>query len=140
MTAFKAQAHMRTLQEHLSEQIASITYTNSFDADFNPIALIAASGESIWVNIATDTSQPRVDALGLTQRAYSPHIATILQVPAANATNFGVRAQVLAQTMFLGLKTLLYEVNPLPASYTLTGAALVATIYPDGLNKLTDQQ
>jgi hypothetical protein len=140
MTAFKAQAHMRTLEEHLSEQIAGLTFTTTYDANFNPTDLFVANSESIYVNIATDTSQPRVDALGLTQRAYSPHIATILQVPAANASDFGVRAIVLSAVAFLGTKVLLYEINPLPGSYTLSGATLVATMYPDAINKLTDQQ
>lgn len=142
MTAFKAQAHMRTLEEHLKEQIAGLTYTTTYDSNFNPTDLFVngAATESIYVNIATDTAQPRVNSLGLTQTAYSPHIATVLQVPAADAADFGMRAILLAAVAFLGTKTYLYEVNPLPASYTLTGATLVATIYPDAINKLTDEQ
>lgn len=140
MTAFKAQGHMRKFKETLTALLSGVTYVDSFDASFNPITLLTSAGESIYVAIAPVSNAGRVDSLGLSQTSYSPHQVTILQVPSANGTDFNTRYQTLACATAIGAKSLIYEINPLPGSYTLSGAALVSTIYPDPFNKLTNQQ
>lgn len=139
MTMFKAQALMRNLKQELSEILSGVAYTDSTDSNGMPILKLVASSETIFVKIEVDDpNDGRVNSVGVAQQRYSPHKATILQD--STATSKAVRYSVEAKVIQLGTKVLMYEVNPLPSSYDISGASLITTLWPDSINKLTDQQ
>ena len=139
MSLFKAQAMMRNLKQELSLAIAGASFVDSQDSNGMPITQISAGGESIFINIAVeDPNDGLQNAVGSAQPRYSPHQATILQD--STPTSLNVRYMVQAKVNALGAKTQVWEIHPLPGSYSLSGATLISTIYPDTINPLTNQQ
>lgn len=137
MTAFKAQAMARDLQERLQAILAGAAFSTAYDASFNPTLKIVHSSETIFINIAAAGNAGRVNSVGSSQPSYSPHIATVLQD--STPVDLNTRYACLDAAAWLGARLDVYEVHPLPASYDLTGATLVSSIYPDPYNKLTNQ-
>jgi hypothetical protein len=130
---------MRNLKQELSLALASVVFTDSQDANGMPILKLVASGETIFVKIeAEDPNDGRQNAVGGAQARYSPHKSTILRD--STAVSEAVRIQVLAKCVLQGTRVDIYEVDPLPSSYDLTGATLITSEFPDSINKLTDQQ
>lgn len=138
MTAFKAQAHMRQYKQDLKISLVSPTFVDTTDADGFPILKVTASSETFFAKIETLGNAGRVNAVGLPQQAYSPHKCTLLQDSTITSRN--VKYRSIARAMLMGMRLDIYEVNPLPSDYDLTGATLVSSIEPDDINKLTDSQ
>jgi len=141
MTAFKAQAIARDIEQRVIA-VTGATYTESYDSNGMPILLFTSKlGEMIFVKVEVepDPANP-VDSLGLPQVIYSPHQCTLLEVPFAEATDLSFRAIVEMETAKHGTKTFLYQVNPLPASYSLAGATLITTDPSDPWNPLTQSE
>lgn len=140
MAFAKAQAMSRNFSDRLQASISGVTYAQYLDAASMPETLYTKGSENIWVKMETepDAAAP-VDALGLTQRLYSPHRVTLLQ-DGDTVSDKELRAKVLDLAGKQGCKVLLYEINTLPATYTLAGATLVATIPSDPWNPLTQSE
>lgn len=139
MTLFKAQALMRNLKQELLEVLAGVAFTDSTDSNGMPILKLVASSETIFVKIEVDDpNDGRVNSVGVAQTRYSPHKSTLLQ--SSTATSKLVRYVTEAKVIQQGTKVLMYEIASLPSNYDLSGATLIATIWPDSINKLTNQQ
>jgi len=138
MTSFKAQAHMRELKQRLSLSIAGATFSDSTDANGNPSMTMTSGAEVQEVHIEDVGNAGRVDGLGLPQRAYSPHKVQVLRDPTASSVE--AREKLTAACAKLGMKMEIWEVTPMPASFDLTLATLVAEIRSDEVNPLTQSQ
>ena len=138
MSAFKAQAISRELRQRIEAAASGLTITEAQDSSFMPILKIVKGGETIYVKTEVEPNPSGgVDALDLQQRIYSPHRLTILRLEAAALVDAELRELVTAEATKAGAKTLIYEVDPVPASYDLTGAALIAEIKSNQWHPLT---
>ena len=136
MSAFKAQAMARNFTQRLKAQAASVTISQTLDANSMPIMAISKGGETIFVKIEVDANASGgVNAVNAPQERYSPHAVSLLRD--STATDIDLREKASIEAAKLGCKVNLYEVNPLPGSYDLAGATLVAAIPSDPYNKST---
>ena len=141
MAAFKAQATAMLLQQNLQLQLPSVVIALSYDSNFFPILKITNASEIQYVYIeAEPDGSAHVNSLGLPQTVYSPHQAIVLRVPDADAVDPNTRNLVAFEVSKMGMKIQIYEVTPIPASFTLAGATLVSTIGSDPINKETESQ
>jgi len=140
MSAFKAQAMARNLQQRLKAQVApTLTITQTLDANSMPILKLAKGGETIFIKIEVEQNPSGgVNAVGMAQESYSPHAVSILRD--STATDQDLREKASSEAVKLGSKVNLFEVNPLPSVYDLTGASLAASISSDPYNKLTQSE
>jgi hypothetical protein len=136
MTIFKAQALIRGLQQNLMASIAGLTVAQQTDANGYPVIYISANGENQFIDIS-DEPTDRINSLGLPQFPYTPELVQILR--STTITDKNSRAQAEAYSFQLGCKVEIWEIAVLPASFTTSGATLVATLVPDPYNKLTNQ-
>lgn len=136
MTAFKAQAMARDLHSRLEAAYPGVTITYSLDPNAMPILAVATSLETLFIKIEVEPDQTgAVNGLNIAQTVYSPHQATILRD--STISDIGLRAVCDAETARSGTKLLIYEIHPLPASYNLAGATLVATVKSNQWNPMT---
>jgi hypothetical protein len=145
MSLFKAQAHMRELKQRLKLLMSAASFSGSqyadqLDANGMPILKVVNAGESQFIHIETVGNAGRVNGLGLPQDSYSPHKAEILRVPAANAADAATREIVLSACSKLGMRLEIWEQNPLPASFDLSGATMLLALPSDEINALTMSQ
>ena len=142
MTAFKAQAMSQRLQQQLNVSMQGLAFVLSFDSNGYPTLAVTKSAETVWVYIADQGNAGRVDGLGLPQRAYSPHVVQILREDWAGntaPTQLEMRERITAECVKLGAEVQIWE-HEAPTAFVLTGAALIADIFPDPINKLTNGQ
>lgn len=151
MTAFKAQAMIRDLQERLQGLLpAAATYATAYDSNFNPTIAITNAGETVYINIQPIANQGRVDSVGNSQQSYSPHVVTLLEL--TTVTDLNTRNIALNAATWLGSQTNVWTNTAFgaPVTFTITppngqptpnGTApvLVSTIYPDPYNAVTNQ-
>jgi hypothetical protein len=137
MSAFKAQAMARNLTQRLKAQVApTLTITQTLDANNMPILKIEKGAEKIFVKIEVEQNPSGgVNAVGIAQESYSPHAVTILRD--STASDADLREKTSSEAIKLGTKVDIYQVDPMPASYDLTGASKVASLPSDPYNKLT---
>jgi hypothetical protein len=138
MSSFKAAAHVRELKQRLSLSLAGAVMSDALDANGNPSLKIVLSGETQFVHVEALDNAGRVDALGLAQRSYSPHVCQILRDTVA--ADAAARDKVLAACTKLGMKLEIWEIAAVPASFTLAGAAKAYEISADEINPLTSSQ
>jgi hypothetical protein len=151
MSVFKAAAHVRELKQRLSILLPSSTISESSDTDTMPTLTIQTGTEYQNLKISVDGNQGRVDGLGLSQRAYSPHVCQLIQesAAAADAAKASARAKVLAGCAKLGMKITLQQAADagLSANWTAAVAAVAAdsgattiVLPSDEINPLTSSQ
>ena len=151
MSVFKASAHMRELKQRLSILLPSSTITEASDTDQMPTLIVATNSEKEHIKIEVDGNQGRVDGLGLSQRAYSPHICKMIQesAAAAGAAEASARAKILSACAKLGMKIIMQEAADAGAAASWTAAvaavtadtgAVTTTIPSDEINPLTSSQ
>lgn len=144
-TCFKAQAMARRLKQQLGISLAGVSVAEAYDADGYPILTVSKGAESLYVFIMNRGNAGRVDALGLPQRAYSPHKVVILREDYTDATTLpteiAMREKVTAESVKLGAKVEIWEREDVTtAGAVLTGATMVAEIDADPIHKLTNSQ
>ena len=141
MTAFKAQAMSQRLQQQLNVSQAGLAFVLALDTNGYPTLAVTKGSETVWVYIADQGNAGRIDGLGLPQRAYSPHVVQILREDWATTapTQLEMRERITAECVKLGAEVQIWE-HEAPSAFVLTGAALIADIFPDPINKLTNGQ
>jgi hypothetical protein len=138
MSNFKAQAHMRELKQRLSLSLSGAVFTDALDVDGFPSMHVSRLGESISIKITALGNAGRVDGLGLPQRVYSPHECQLLQ--AVTPADYATRFAIIAACGKLGMKLEIWQIDPAPSSFDLTGASKVAEIKSDEVNPMTQSQ
>jgi len=148
---FKAQAMARDLAVRLQNRISGLTITQGLDSDSFPTLQLTVSSKSMWIRIRTDYQESegegKVDALGLGQRVYTPHLTEVLEEAAATpptAATLNMRAQALAEVSKNGTKVLVQEGTGVETAANYAAAlalatTVVATIRSDDINPLTAQ-
>lgn len=101
MSYFTAQRQMEGVKERLGLSWAGPVYSDVLDADSFPILRIFNHAEYCYLAIHFDVASGNVDAFGLPQRQYSPHIAVLVMDAAASADN---QIHLVAQAGKLGMK------------------------------------
>lgn len=147
MAFFKAQAMARDLKQRLELTIEGVSVAQSRDAaDENPVLSISKGADSIFVKIGAEAND-RVDALGLEQRRYSPHVLRMLRETAANQSDAELQAKVLVEATKCGTRMELWEKAvpaaadvKVPVEDAIAGATKIADIRSDAINPLTSQQ
>lgn len=80
---FKALALSRDLVVRLKNRGMTVTSEDVDTSGFPVVKLAGATGKAIWLHITTDFADSeaagKVDALGLEQRVYTPHVVEILK-------------------------------------------------------------
>lgn len=139
MGIFKAQRLAQQLQERIPQQRVGTTITaNNTDSNGIPSFRLANGSEVVWFQVAPAGNAGRVNSVGLSQPSYAPHEVSVLLDSTASVEAF--RQICVALAAATGCKVLVYTVNPLPSTFDLAGATLIASLYPDATNKLTNQQ
>jgi hypothetical protein len=137
MAAFKAQAMSRELRQRLEAALSGLSIIESQDSGAMPILKIVKGSETVFVKTEVDGNPSGgVDGLDLSQRQYSPHRMTILR-DGDTISDQEMREKITAECARAGCKVLLYEINPLPSAYDLTGATLKATLKSNQWHPLT---
>jgi hypothetical protein len=142
----------RDLAVRLQNRIGSpMVITQGLDSDSFPTLQLTISGDSVWIRIRTDymesEAEGKVDALGLGQRVYTPHVTELLQEAAATppaAGTLNMRAQALAEVSKNGTQVLVMEGTGVQTAANYAAAlalatTTVATIRSDDINPLTAQ-
>ena len=143
-TCFKAQAMARRFKQQMEISIAGMSIAESFDADGYPVLTVSGGTDTLYVFVQNRGNAGRVDALGLPQRAYSPHKVVILREDIASTevpVDLALREKVTAEAVKLGAKVEIWEredVTTLGA--VMTGAAMLVEIDPDPVHRLTNSQ
>lgn len=147
MSEFKAQAMARELKSRIEFQSASVSSSIARDANEMPTLIVTKGADSIFIKIQTDKNAGRVDALGLAQRSYSPHVVRFLRETAANQSQAEFQILALAEASKLGCKIEVWEkavpaASDLPADVTaaVSGASKVAEIKSDMINPMISSQ
>ena len=142
-TCFKAQAMARRFKQQMEISLASVSIAEAFDTDNYPVMTVSKGSESLYVFVQSVGNASRVDALGLAQRAYSPHKVVILREDwgTTDPTEIEMREKVTAEAVKLGAKVEIREREDVTtAGAVLTGATKVAEVHPDPVHKLTNSQ
>lgn len=140
MAAFKAQAMMRDLKSRIQNSVpGAVVFTESLDASSYPILKVVKGSETVFVKIEDKGNAGRVDALGLPQRAYSPHKVNVLR-DGDTISDRELREKIFAEAVKCGCDANLYEINTLPGSYDLTGATLIVSIKSDVRYTITQSE
>ena len=148
---FKAQAMARDLAVRLQNRISGATITQGLDSDRFPTLQVSIGSKSAFVRIRTDYQRTdedgHVDALGLQQRVYTPHVTELIREAAAtppDASTVDMQAQLLAEVGKNGTKVLVSEATGVEDAANFAAAlaltpTLVSTIRSDDINPLTAQ-
>jgi hypothetical protein len=147
---FKAVAMSRDLAVRLQNRIAGLVIHSDVDADRFPTLMLSIGAKSCFVRIRTDYQRSEedghVDALGLGQRVYTPHVTEVIREAQAtnSATTVDMLAQVIAEVSKNGTKVLVEEAVGVENAANFAAAvaltpAVVATIKSDDINPLTEQ-
>jgi hypothetical protein len=147
---FKAQAMARDLEVRLKNRIASLVTVADVDADNFPTIQCKIGAKSAFIRIRTDYARSEeagnVDALGLGQRVYTPHVTEFIREAQAtnSATTINMLAQALAEVCKNGTKVLVEEAVGVEDAANFAAAvaltpAVVATVKSDDINPLTSQ-
>jgi hypothetical protein len=136
-STFKAEAMVRKLQQQLALQVSAVVLSVAQDTDEFPILSVSLGGELIYVKVmARDTI--RVDALGLPQRASSPH--NVILFRDSTITSLSLREFVTAECVRLGTEVLIYDYHTVSSWANFSSATLRVSMYNDPINKLTNAQ
>ncbi|HSV26692.1 MAG TPA: hypothetical protein VLH60_02260 [Sedimentisphaerales bacterium] len=149
MSVFKAQAVARELKQRLALQ--GLVVTESADAAKFPILSIVAAAEQLHVKIEMlPDPAAHVDGIGLPQRLYSPHMATLIEsilpsgaLPADQTASLIVRERVFAAVAKLGMKIALRVIDGAVSpdyATALAASALATEIRSDEIHGLTMSQ
>jgi hypothetical protein len=148
---FKAVAMSRDLAVRLTNRIKGLAVHQDVDADRFPTMKLSIGAKSCFVRIRTDyqesESEGQVDALGLGQRVYTPHVTEVIREAAATppaAATLDMLAQVLAEVGKNGTKVLVEEATGVEDAADFAAAValtpvVVSTIRSDDINPLTEQ-
>jgi hypothetical protein len=148
---FKASAMARDLANRLQLRVAGMTIKQDVDANRWPTLQCTVGGKSEWIRIRTaqdeSDAEGMVDALGLPQRVYSPHLTEVMEEAAATPPTAGtndMRRQVLAEVGKNGTEIHVLEGTGVETAASFAAAAalattLVSTIRSDTTNPLTSQ-
>lgn len=148
---FKAVAMSRDLAVRLKNRIAGLVVAEGLDADRFPTLKCSIGAKSCFVRIRTDYERSeedgKVDALGLGQRVYTPHVTELLREASATppaAATLAMLAQVLAEVSKNGTKVMVMEGTGVEDAANFAAAdalatATVAVIKSDDVNPLTQQ-
>ena len=105
--------------------------------------------------IGADTKFTSALVSGANLTATNKYVGIITAVPAAGTSGFTVtkatsgvnvptqlemREKVLAEAVRLGAEVQIWEIATAPTSFDLTNATMIVDIFPDPMNKLTNQQ
>ena len=147
---FKAQALARDLEVRLQNRIKGVSTQMDLDANRFPTIKCTVSAKSCFLRIKTDFERSeesgKVDALGLNQRVYAPHMTEFLREDTAtqDAASLEMLAQVLAEIAKNGTKIVIMEGPAVENAATFAAAAALATdvvaeIRSDDIHPLTAQ-
>jgi|NOAtaT_7_FD_contig_31_6078651_length_963_multi_3_in_0_out_0_3 hypothetical protein len=146
MSLFKASAHARELKQRLKLLLPNATISESLDTNSMPILKISVNAENQFIKIETDDNAGRVDGLGLSQRVYSPHVASIVQESdaPAGAEESEARIKCISSIGKLGMKVSVWTGSGAGAETSYddakTASSLVTTLPSDEINPLTMSQ
>lgn len=142
---------MRELKQRLQLTMPSATITSATDADGYEAIKVVLNTEVALAKVAQDGNAGRVDGLGLPQRAYSPHIAQMLQdSDQTTASSKELKARMAAAMSKLGMKLIIREdvkadlaattAATFDAEWAATAAQPVVTLPSDEINPLIQSQ
>ena len=114
----------------------------------------AAVAGKLVTAIALDSKFTSALVSGAVLTATNKYVGIITAVPDAGTSGFTLavtagtnvptqlemRERVMAEAIRLGTEIQIWEVVTAPTSFTLAGATMIADIFPDPTNKLTNQQ
>jgi hypothetical protein len=147
---FKAQALARDLAVNLKLAIPGSAVASTSDANGFPVIQVSVGAKKSWLSIKTDSAvsdeSGKVDALGLPQKVYTPHVCELVMEASAtaDATTLDMRAEMIAQTVKLGTKVSIKEGTNVEDAADYTAALAIsltetAKIKSDLINPLTSQ-
>lgn len=145
---FKAIAMSRDLAVRLQNRIKGLVVVQDFDTDHFPTLQLSVGAFSCFVRIRTDYQESEaegmVDALGLGQRVYTPHLTEFIRDTVADPSTYDMLNQVLAEVSKNGTKVLVEAAAGVEAAANFAAAlalapAVVSTIRSDDINPLTEQ-
>ena len=149
LAPFKQIALARDLQMRLSLTIAGVAIVASSDASSNPILQVSRNSEVEFITITpSDPGDGRIDALGISQTRYSPHVLKLVACGPTGALDNEMRAKVMAECTKSFCELVYYEtpiigpavVAVMPTSVADVTAVKIAAIEADAINPLTSQQ
>lgn len=129
----------RFLKDRIQSVAAGTNVAQSNDLQNMPVLTVSRGSETIFIKIETEPYVAgNVDSIGLPQTVYTPHRLIILRD--SSISDAALRELVSSEAVKSGSKVLIYEVNPLPTSFNLTGATLIATLpaHPWMLDKMSN--
>ena len=137
----------RDIQELLTLLFPSTTFTTSTDSNGYPNitwGTVTAGSQGCYIKVVPSNDVSGVDALGLTQRVFQPHVVQAVFEESGTSNVLVLTSdkfsQILQALQKVGAKIELYKTTngTGPSDAGVTGSAWV-TLWPDLYNKMKQQ-
>ena len=135
---FAAQAYSRKLRENLALTVQGDSTVESLDANGYPMVVMTVNSDNFFYKIEPIEASGMVDGLGLPQRAYSPHMITLILDP--TSTQKAGHYDLIAKGTAMGMRINVMEgavkaLTDYPTAFA--AATLITTVRSNEIHPLT---